>query len=501
LWCETVRQRKPVVVNDYAKLSTWKKGYPKGHVEIRRYLGIPVFDGERIVAVASVANNQDDYDNGDVRQLTLLMDSMWRLIERKRAEETLQQAHDDLEDQVESRTAVLMATNKELRQEIVQRALAEKALREKEEQYRTLVETLPHGIQEIDLDGTITFASAACHRLYGFHDGAMVGTRVWDVIASRVERNSLQKNFKTMVNGQKKPTPYFGQDRTKDGKVIDVRVDWDYKRDNAGELTGIVAVLTDITDQCRAEEQARRRLDDLAHVVRLSTMGEMVSGLAHELNQPLAAIAGYAQACQHQVQILKGESRDEVLDFVGQISEQANRAGEIIRHLRDFVRRADSGRSPIDINDLICDVAALLEVEMRLHDVCLNLDLDHSLPEVNVDRIQIEQVVTNLVYNAIEATKEIPREYRAVTVRTSLKGTNVVEIAVEDTGKGLQTKNIDRLFEPFYTTKENGMGLGLSISRSIVESHGGRLKATPDAERGTTFRFTLLSAQGEGDEK
>ena len=421
--------------------------------------------------------------------------------DRKRAEDALRQAHEDLEDQVEARTAVLKATNRELRQEIVQRAMAEEALREKEEQYRTLVETLPHGIQEIDLEGTITFASAACHRLYGFPDGAMVGTRTWDVVASRVEQNSLRKSFQIMVDEQPEPTPYFGQDRTKDGKVIDVRVDWDYKRDNTGKLIGIVAVLTDITEQRRAEEQARRRLDDLAHVVRLSTMGEMVSGLAHELNQPLAAVAGYAQACQHRVQILKGEGRDEVLDFVGRISEQANRAGEIIRHLRDFVRRADSSRSPIDINDLICDVAVLLEIEMRLHDVRLKLDLDRSLPDVNVDRIQIEQVVTNLVYNAMEATQEIPREYRTVTVRTSLKDTNVVEVAVEDTGKGLQTKNIDRLFEPFYTTKKNGMGLGLSISRSIVESHGGRLQATPDTERGTTFRFTLLSIQGEGDEK
>ncbi len=347
--------------------------------------------------------------------------------DRKQSEEALRQAHDELEDQVEARTAVLKATNRELRQEIVQRALAEGALREKEEQYRTLVETLPHGIQEIDLEGTITFASAACHRLYGFPDGAMVGTRVWDVIASRVEQNSLREHFKTMVNGQQKPTPYFGQDRTKDGKVIDVRVDWDYKRDNAGKLTGIVAVLTDITDQRRAEEQARRRLDDLAHVVRLSTMGEMVSGLAHELNQPLAAIAGYAQACRYRAQILKGKGRDEVLDFVGQISEQANRAGEIIRHLKDFVRRADSGRSPIDISDLICDVAVLLEVEMRLHDVRLNLELDRSLPEVNVDRIQIEQVVTNLVYNAIEATQEVPQEYRTVTVRTSRSDTNLIQ--------------------------------------------------------------------------
>ena len=421
--------------------------------------------------------------------------------DRKRAEEALQQAHKDLEDQVEARTAVLKATNRELRQEIVQRALAEEALREKEEQYRTLVEAIPHGIQEIDLEGTITFASAACHRIYGFLDGSMVGTRIWDVIASRVEQNSLRKYFQIMVNEQPEPTPYFGQDRTKDGKIIDVRVDWNYKRANADKLVGVVAVLTDITDQRWAEEQARRRMDDLAHVVRLSTMGEMVSGLAHELNQPLAAIAGYAQACQHQVQILTGEGRDEVLDFVGQISEQANRAGEIIRHLRDFVHRADSGRSPIDINDLICDVAVLLEVEMRLHDVRLELELDRSLPEVNIDRIQIEQVVTNLVYNAIEAAQEVPQEYRTVTVRTSRSDTNLIEVAVEDTGKGLQTKNVDRLFEPFYTTKENGMGLGLSISRSIVESHGGRLQATPDAERGTTFRFTLLSAQGKGDEK
>lgn len=413
------------------------------------------------------------------------------------AEAPLRQARKELESRVEQRTAVLKATIWELRREIAQRIGAEEELREEKERYRTLVETIPHGIEELDPEGIITFANAAFHRIHGYPEGTLVGTPIWKLMKSDAEAGRLRERLKTLVREQPQPTPEFHQNRTARGDLIDVRVDWDYKRDRLGKVMGFVAVITDITEQRRAEEASRRRLDALAHVERLSTMGEMVSGLAHELNQPLAAIANYAQACHHSVGDLEGENRHVLLDSLERIADQADRAGRIIRHLREFVRRPESNRSAVNINDLVRDVAVLLEVEMRSHDVRLELALGRSLPAVTVDRIQIEQVITNLVRNAVEAVREMPREQRTVTIHTSIRTPGMLEVAVEDTGKGPQVKDLEELFEPFYTTKANGMGLGLSISRSIVEAHGGRLEAVPNADQGTTLHFTL-PFQSEG---
>jgi PAS domain S-box-containing protein len=269
-----------------------------------------------------------------------------------------------------------------------------------------------------------------------------------------------------------------------------------------GTFAGYVCLATETTAQRWAEEQARQHLSELAHADRLSGMSAMVPELAHELNQPLSAIANYAQACRHQARNLRGENRDEVIDYVSRIAEQADRAGQLIRRLREFARPADCRRSAADLNDLVRELMVLLEVEARPHDVRLELALGGRLPRVTVDRIQIQQVITNLVHNAIEAVEAMPQQQRVVTVRTSLAGGNELEVAVEDSGTVLE-EDLERMFEPFYTKKADGMGLGLSISRSIVEAHGGRLEAVSSIRpfagasamshrrEGTTLRFTL----------
>lgn len=240
-----------------------------------------------------------------------------------------------------------------------------------------------------------------------------------------------------------------------------------------------------------SEERVRGHLDELAHLARLTTMSQMATGLAHELKQPLSAIANYAQACRYQVDDRNGKNHGPLLGYLEEIAEQANRAGEIIRHLRAFVRRTEAQRSSVDINQLVQDLVVLLEVQARLHDVRLELALDRRLPRARVDRVQIEQVVTNLVNNAVEAIEELSEGPRDVIIRTSINAAGLIEVAVEDTGKGIPTDQIDQLFEPFYTTKGDGTGLGLAISRWIIEAHGGRLEAAPRPERGTTFRFSL----------
>ncbi|MBN2475682.1 MAG: PAS domain S-box protein [Pirellulales bacterium] len=411
--------------------------------------------------------------------------------ECRRTEEELRQARHALEERVEQRTAELSSANQELRKEIDRRNAVEAELREEKERYRTLVETIPHGIQEVDAEGTVTFANSACRRISGRSAQEFLGARIWEVFGSEDDRVKPAAYFRAVLADQPCPTPYFGCVCTQQGEQSVVRVDWDYKRDHSGRVAGLVAVVTDISQQRHAEEQAQRRLDQLAHVDRLVTMGQVVSGLAHELNQPLSAIANYARACRHMLADLEQANSREMLDAAEQIAEQAHRAGAIVQHLRGFVRRADSHRQAISLDDLAREAASLLEVEMRLHDVELELALHGSLPEVKVDRIQIEQVFINLMHNAVEATLSVPKGHRRVTIRTSAPDPNAVEVAVEDTGRGIGDQNSEQWFQPFYTTRAEGLGLGLAISRSIVESHGGWLKAVPNADRGTTCRFAL----------
>src|ERR1044071_1720554 len=236
-------------------------------------------------------------------------------------------------------------------------------------------------------------------------------------------------------------------------------------------------------------------LQRLTHVSRLATMGEMAAGIAHELNQPLTAIASYAQACDW---LLARGSTDtaEIRDALQQITAQGLRAGEIIRRLRNLVRTPDTQRVLADCNNLVEELRGLALTDARVHNARLELELAPNLPAVLVNRVEIQQVVLNLVRNAIEALEGVPPERRDITLRTANGPDDTVEISVTDTGPGVDQKIVDRLFSPFVTTKPAGAGLGLAISRSIVEAHKGTLRCRPDGAGGACFMLRLPHAQG-----
>jgi len=236
-------------------------------------------------------------------------------------------------------------------------------------------------------------------------------------------------------------------------------------------------------------------LQKLTHVSRLATMGEMAAGIAHELNQPLTAIASYAQACDW---LLARGSTDtaEIRDALQQITAQGLRAGEIIRRLRNLARTPDSQRVLTDCNSLVEELRGLALTDARVHNVRLEMNLAAELPQVQVNRIEIQQVVLNLVRNAIEALESVPPERRQLILRTGAGPDETVEISVEDSGPGVDRKIVDRLFSPFVTTKPAGAGLGLAISRSIVEAHKGTLRYRPQDAGGACFYLRLPHAQG-----
>jgi two-component system sensor kinase FixL len=246
----------------------------------------------------------------------------------------------------------------------------------------------------------------------------------------------------------------------------------------------------------RTQDEARRAQERLTHVARLATLGEMAAGISHELNQPLAAITNYAHAC---VRLLGREppGLDEVREALEQIAAQSLRAGEIIRRLRSLVRRQETHRVLASINDSIRELIPLAATDGRLHDVRLHFELEESLPPICIDPVQIQQVLLNLLHNAIEALGAAPPERRDIAVRSALGADGMVEVSVTDSGPGVAPSILERLFDPFCTTKATGTGLGLAISRSIVDAHRGTLRYAPAAAGGACFTLRLPAAAGD----
>ena len=586
LWGEIIRQSKPIVVNDYAGLRTWKKGYPEGHVHLSRFLGIPVFDEERIVSVAAVANKEDEYQEGDVRQLTLLMDGLWRIAQRQRAREALlaseanlrnaqrvahmgswqwniqtgdlhwseeiyrifglsrdqfgatyeaflDSVHPDDRRFVRERVDAAVHDHKdynidhrivlpsgEVRYvheqgevareadgtpvhmvgiviDITDRKRAEGAVQESRRFLQTVIDDIPELLMVIDRSYQVILANRAVRELAGGKDpvsGCLTcfqASHQRDTPCSEAEHPCPVKQ----VIATKAPVTVTHTHFDGKGRELLVEIFAAPVFDEAGEVVQIIESSRDITARVRAEEKARERQAELAHVSRLGTIGEMATGLAHELNQPLAAIVNYVQACLERMRSGKGDPKELFVDME-RAAAQAERAGEIIESIRDFVRKREPRRAAADLNALVQGATDLVRLEARRGSVQLHLELADSLPPVTVDSIQIQQVVVNLARNGLEAMEDTEAGARRLTIRTSKAGDGFVECAVADTGPGLSRDAMTRMFDPFYSTKPNGLGMGLSISRSIIEGHGGRLSTEPAPDGGTTFRFTLPLVDG-----
>lgn len=248
--------------------------------------------------------------------------------------------------------------------------------------------------------------------------------------------------------------------------------------------------LHDLTAERQADERNQRLQERLTHVSRLATLGEIAAGIAHEVNQPLAAITNYAQAC---VRLLVAPDADieEIREALREIAGQAVRAGDIVHRLRGIARAPDPQRRPLSINSLLMELNELLQGQARRAEVSCTVDLGSDLPLVLVDGSQIQQVVLNLVRNALEALAGPHRTPKQILISTYLDGDHDVALEVCDSAEGISAGTVERLFEPFFTTKEAGTGLGLAMSRTIIESHGGRLDYRPHAPQGSCFTLRL----------
>lgn len=267
-------------------------------------------------------------------------------------------------------------------------------------------------------------------------------------------------------------------------------VEGDVVRDGRGQSLRALGTVQDVTERKQMESGDQRLQLELAHASRLSLLGEMAAGLAHELNQPLC---GIVSAAQGGLRLLAGTpaAPPELADALHLIQTEARRAAAVIQHVRSFVRKQPTPRCPHDLNCLIADACELIRGAATQRGVAIRLRLAPDLPRVSLDRVEIQQVILNLLQNGLEALEAVPTEKRRLTVESRVNGSGEVEVAIHDTGVGLAPEVAARLFTPFFSTKPEGLGLGLSISQTMVEAHGGRIWATADGAPGACFRFTL----------
>ncbi len=370
-----------------------------------------------------------------------------------------------------------------------------------EREHQLILDSVADGIYGVDMSGNSTFVNRAMEQITGWQAFELIG------------RSQHELLHHTRADGSHHPAhecPVYATYRDNQARFIDDDLFWkkdgssfpvEYTatpiRDEQGRTMGSVVVFRDITERKQAEEETRRHQLEMAHVARLSTLGEMASGIAHELNQPLTAINTNARACVRMLE--SGHSPwEQCADVMEKIADQAERAGEVIRQIRRFIRKEEPESHPVRVSTIVRNVIALIRHDANRDGVGLTLQLDSEADWVMVQQIQIEQVMLNLARNAIEAMSEVPREQRRLTIGSRRDGQRV-RLAVTDTGPGLSPEVEGRVFDPFVTTKPKGMGLGLSISTGIIEHHGGQLKVRSTPGQGAEFSFTLRPASAPED--
>lgn len=338
-------------------------------------------------------------------------------------------------------------------------------------------------------DGVIEYVNSAFQQITGYTREEISGKTTGILKSGKHGEQFYRQLWQTILQGETYHETIIN--RRKNGSLYYEEKTITPLKDARGDIVHFVATGKDMTKRRLADEHLRQQQTQLAHACRVSALGEMSTALAHELNQPLTAIVNYAQGCLHRLR--DGEMRsDELLTALEQIAAQGKLSGEIIRRLRDFLRTGKtSRRTRSNINDIVREAAELAGLETRRKDITLRLELSNDVPAVHVDTIQIEQVLLNLVHNAVEAIDAAQWPRREVVIRTSRDPDNGIEVSVQDTGPGLPEGKRETIFEAFFTTKHGGVGMGLCISRSIIEAHGDQLQAMPNPDGGAIFRFAL----------
>ena len=440
LWGEAVRQRRPIITNDYAAPNPQKKGYPPGHVEVRRHLNIPVFDGDHIVAVAGVGNKDEEYDESDVRQLTLLMNAMWWQIKRQREEDALAAE--------------------------VERGIYFQKL---------LIHTCMDGIVGNDMDGVIRTFNDTAAKIMGYEPGEVLGRmNIRDLYAPGQFREIEARIHDPFYGGEGVLENYESLIRHQDGSLVPVWLSARLLKENDREI-GMIAHIKDLRERKRMEEELLRS-------ERLAILGKMAAHISHEIKNPLMLIGGFAR------QVLKDFAQDpqKNLEKLHIIVDEVKRLEEFLVEVGSYAKFSEPQKKPGNLNALIQETCQRLEPSLRESRINLALALDPGLPETHYDPGHLRQVILNIAKNAIEAMDA----GGALTIATGRRAERIF-VTVRDTGVGIPPEVQEKIFQPFFSSKPKGSGLGLAISQKIVQAHQGEIVIDSEPGKGTQVTIYL----------
>jgi PAS domain S-box-containing protein len=376
--------------------------------------------------------------------------------------------------------------------DFVKHSQVEAALRESEERLSwlaSIVESSDDAIISKTLDAIITSWNKGAERMFGYTAEEAVGKSVTILIPP--DRQSEEREILERIGRGERIEHYETNRRRKDGSLIAISLTISPIKNLEGRIVGASKIARDITERKHAEARENMLMAELTHINRVAAAGVLSASIAHEVNQPLLSIAVNAET----VRLLLASEKpdiDEARDALDEILTASQRASQIITDLKSMFRKETGDKFQVDMNRVIRTAMGLVTADLRKHDIELKLELTNRLPSILSSHIELQQVILNLVMNAIDAMRTV--HPRVLSVKSKLNEFHRVHVSIEDTGIGIGRADVDRIFEPLFTTKKYGMGMGLSICHSIIEHHGGRIWASPGASRGTILQFELPTA-------
>ena len=441
LWGEAVRQRRPIITNDYAAPNPYKKGYPEGHVDIRRHLNIPVFDADRIVAVAGVGNKEEEYDESDVRELTLLMNGMWWQIKRQRAEEAL--------------TAE------------VERGIYFQKL---------LIHTCMDGIVANDMAGIIRTFNETAAKILGYEPEEVLGKmNIKEIYGPGLAEDIDQKIHDPAYGGAGILEDYETWMRHKDGALVPIWISARVLYENDREI-GMIGHFKDLRERKRMEEELLRS-------ERLAVLGKMAAHISHEIKNPLMLIGGFAR------QVLKDPATDplKTQEKLQVIVDEVRRLEDFLAEVGSYAKFSEPQKQLGNLNNLVQETCQRLEPNLRESNIEIVLTLDPNLPEVWFDPGHLRQVILNITKNGIEAMDA----GGTLTITTGRQADRIF-LQICDTGSGIPPEIQEKIFQPFFSSKPKGSGLGLAISQKIIQAHQGEIAIESEPQKGTRVTIFLM---------
>lgn len=430
-------------------------GIPEGHPDLNTFMGIPLYSHDELVGMAGLANRPGGYSEQLAKQIQPLVSVCESLVLAYRTER--------------------------------QRQKARKQLEQSEQRFRNLIENSFDVILLTDTTGRVEYASPSAQRILGLAEDLAD----FDILQSvqRDQSSRVRRQFEQCVENPQGPAHFECLLENAAGELRTVEVTLANMLDESS-VKAMVWNIRNVTERARAQDALREKESQMLHATRLSLMGEMVAGIAHELNQPLMAISNFAEACSLTLEKDNSSQSPQIRQWLSRIAEQALRCGDIIKRLRGFVKKGNDERTTLSLAAAIDESVEMVRADARFRSTEIACSFCDSALEIAGNRVQIEQVLVNLLLNACEsigAGNQYPGQ-----IDISTAGDNAfARIVVSDNGPGIPADHASRLFEPFFTTKQSGVGIGLSISRSIIENHGGRLWAEPNQPQGTRFFIEL----------